>query len=659
LPCGDPEYNNIAQVTLNFQNLTTASVDPNAKVLDNGKLRFTVHANRTAGADDTLEIAYRITRQSYDENGLISNSGIEDAAGDTFPLEGVLEITSGNTDGTIDIQPPNDVPLDVFTLELLPSSESPNYAVDYSQHQAIGCAIVQDIEATATSATDTVAEAPSKPAIGSAEYNRQLGVTIDEINVALPSSGLFGLGGPKYLGKIIVDRGIASEYDQAQVLFAELQSAGTPFSTIDLRDSLAIVANGSSTHGTIVVTGKNVSWEYQNGTTLFLGTIDDRNRVTLRPELRYLVDGSTRLGTASLKQLQNVAANAWRYYGDKTILQPLQFIQYSLASGYAQGSSYGNGGRTTIGENAWNSLSTTFGNGEAFDSATGWVVGAADTALETLRSVAVTIKGILTLDPKNAQQTIRHLRLSDLVNQPLFGHQGDFRTGYTLGTYTEKAVEWVAAAGALSKLAAAAPDIYAGIGQFLNNGIRTGALAAPTTGGAMLTLPGVAIAPEVIAGGVTAVSGGIVVTTAASAGAFQPIIVNMTSLPEGPGGSYAPKGKLTVDPAGTYSASERAAAQHMADLGHDVTLRPPTGTRAAGGTSDLLVDGVRYDVYTPTTGNPNRIISAIAKKNTQAEGVVLDLSQSSVTQAQLGDALKRVQGAGATNIKNIIIIGGK
>jgi hypothetical protein len=184
----------------------------------------------------------------------------------------------------------------------------------------------------------------------------------------------------------------------------------------------------------------------------------------------------------------------------------------------------------------WNSLSTTFGNGEAFDSATGWVVGAADTALETLRSVAVTIKGILTLDPKNAQQTIRHLRLSDLVNQPLFGHQGDFRTGYTLGTYTEKAVEWVAAAGALSKLAAAAPDIYAGIGQFLNNGVRTGALAAPTTGGAMLTLPGVAIAPEVIAGGATAVSGGIVVTTAASAGAFKPIIVNMTSLPEGPAG---------------------------------------------------------------------------------------------------------------------------
>ena len=98
----------------------------------------------------------------------------------------------------------------------------------------------------------------------------------------------------------------------------------------------------------------------------------------------------------------------------------------------------------------------------------------------------------------------------------------------------------------------------------------------------------------------------------------------------------------------------------MADLGHDVTLRAPTGTRAGGGTSDLLVDGVRYDVYTPTTSNPGRIISAIAKKNSQVQegGVVLDLSGTTVTRAQLGDVLKRVQGAGATGIRDIVIIGG-
>jgi len=52
------------------------------------------------------------------------------------------------------------------------------------------------------------------------------------------------------------------------------------------------------------------------------------------------------------------------------------------------------------------------------------------------------------------------------------------------------------------------------------------------------------------------------------------------------------------------------------------------------------------------------IISSIAKKNTQASGIVLDLSNTSVTKEQLGNVLKRVQGAGAKNIKDIKIIGG-
>jgi filamentous hemagglutinin len=95
----------------------------------------------------------------------------------------------------------------------------------------------------------------------------------------------------------------------------------------------------------------------------------------------------------------------------------------------------------------------------------------------------------------------------------------------------------------------------------------------------------------------------------------------------------------------------------MAAQGKKVQLRSPTGTRAGGETSDLLVDSVRYDVYTPTTGNANRIISAIAKKNTQTEGVVLDLSNSSVTREQLGNVLGRINGAGATNISDIVIIG--
>ncbi|PTQ71231.1 VENN motif-containing pre-toxin protein [Celeribacter persicus] len=105
------------------------------------------------------------------------------------------------------------------------------------------------------------------------------------------------------------------------------------------------------------------------------------------------------------------------------------------------------------------------------------------------------------------------------------------------------------------------------------------------------------------------------------------------------------------------SVSELRAAEHMAGLGRNVELRDPVGTRAGGGTSDLLVDGVPYDVYTPTSANPNRIISAVAKKNDQATGVVVDLSNSPVTREQLGDVLARVNGAGATNITDIVIIG--
>ncbi|MFJ3410377.1 CdiA C-terminal domain-containing protein [Pseudomonas protegens] len=79
-------------------------------------------------------------------------------------------------------------------------------------------------------------------------------------------------------------------------------------------------------------------------------------------------------------------------------------------------------------------------------------------------------------------------------------------------------------------------------------------------------------------------------------------------------------------------------------------MRRPVGTRAEGKTSDLLVNGVSYDVYTPATGNADRIISAIAKKNTQAEGVVLDLSRRTVTREQLGDVLRRVNGSGAKKL---------
>jgi len=116
------------------------------------------------------------------------------------------------------------------------------------------------------------------------------------------------------------------------------------------------------------------------------------------------------------------------------------------------------------------------------------------------------------------------------------------------------------------------------------------------------------------------------------------------------------KGSLKVD-SGHFSKSEIRAAYYMKNLGKKVHLRQPKGTRKEGGTSDLLVDGVRYDVYTPITGNHSRIISGMAKKNKQTEGIVLDLSQTSVTREELGNMLKRTHGMGGTNIIDIIVLG--
>ncbi|GGH32964.1 hypothetical protein GCM10011418_46840 [Sphingobacterium alkalisoli] len=115
-------------------------------------------------------------------------------------------------------------------------------------------------------------------------------------------------------------------------------------------------------------------------------------------------------------------------------------------------------------------------------------------------------------------------------------------------------------------------------------------------------------------------------------------------------------GSLIIEAGGNFSASEIAAANYMKSQGYRVFLRKPVGTRAAGQTSDLVVNGINYDVYTPVTSNVNRIVSAVASKNTQTTGVVIDLSETNVVSSQLSNLLQRVQGTGATNIKNIIIM---
>ncbi|MFD2768308.1 RHS repeat-associated core domain-containing protein [Micromonospora eburnea] len=114
------------------------------------------------------------------------------------------------------------------------------------------------------------------------------------------------------------------------------------------------------------------------------------------------------------------------------------------------------------------------------------------------------------------------------------------------------------------------------------------------------------------------------------------------------------------------SASELRAAQYMLDRGASrVILRDPVGTRAGGMTSDLLVDGVNWDVYTPTSGTVKSILSKVAKKHDQVHGggVIVDLAEVDLSAEQFGDnALIRVKGFirswGGQPMRGVEFIGG-
>jgi hypothetical protein len=102
-----------------------------------------------------------------------------------------------------------------------------------------------------------------------------------------------------------------------------------------------------------------------------------------------------------------------------------------------------------------------------------------------------------------------------------------------------------------------------------------------------------------------------------------------------------------------------AASAFAKARGYTVFLRDPS-TIDGVCTSDLLVarDGkqVAYDIYSPTTSNANRIIGEMAHKNKQAEGIILDLRRSQVTDESLGNVLKRVQNSGASRMKDIWVL---
>jgi contact-dependent growth inhibition (CDI) system CdiA-like toxin len=76
-----------------------------------------------------------------------------------------------------------------------------------------------------------------------------------------------------------------------------------------------------------------------------------------------------------------------------------------------------------------------------------------------------------------------------------------------------------------------------------------------------------------------------------------------------------------------------------------------------GKTSDLLVNGVSWDVYTPKIKNVDRIVSAVASKGSQVQGgrVIIDLSQTSVTADQLVNIQARVANTGG-HVGQIVVM---
>jgi hypothetical protein len=103
----------------------------------------------------------------------------------------------------------------------------------------------------------------------------------------------------------------------------------------------------------------------------------------------------------------------------------------------------------------------------------------------------------------------------------------------------------------------------------------------------------------------------------------------------------------------------------MASLGNKVELRDPVGTRGTA-TSDLLVNGQQWDVYSPTSSNVKNVLTNIAKKFSQVNGggVVIDLSGTGLSEADFGNALGRVNGMirswdpSNTPISGIVFFGG-
>jgi filamentous hemagglutinin len=119
---------------------------------------------------------------------------------------------------------------------------------------------------------------------------------------------------------------------------------------------------------------------------------------------------------------------------------------------------------------------------------------------------------------------------------------------------------------------------------------------------------------------------------------------------------FKPGGSLQVLP-GRFTESEMDAALALSQQGNSVTIRAATGQ---GRLSDLVINGVEYDVYTPQSGTSvDNILRAMLGKDTQATGIVLDMRNVGNLGYSEAGLLTRLRELGARNINDIVILGGR
>jgi len=127
---------------------------------------------------------------------------------------------------------------------------------------------------------------------------------------------------------------------------------------------------------------------------------------------------------------------------------------------------------------------------------------------------------------------------------------------------------------------------------------------------------------------------------------------------------------LSITEAGGFNADgspDRSASWPGRHLAARQPERPHAGVggRVAVGVDDILSQALNgtttvTNTYDPTnliTNNPDNIILSIAEKGPQVQGggVVLDLSQTSVTAADLGNVMERVSGL-TPDVTNVVVL---